>query len=78
MDGKEFGEGEAKTKLVISRFVTKSERKKIKVPYNNLFVKQFPTPDFSDEDLKVLLLNLKLNFVFRSCSNPSEKSIAPW
>jgi hypothetical protein len=39
----------------VTHYAGKEERKKIKPPFNNLFVKAFPNPDFSDEDLKVIL-----------------------
>ena len=68
MDGKEFENG---TKLSVIPYLPKNERpKKGPVPFNNLFVKNFPREDFAEEDLVV-----KFSFYyFRNSLNLMEKS----
>ena len=50
----------------VQRYLRSERGSKLKM-YNNIFVKQFPRPDFSDEDLKVsssiLLILLIVSFL---------------
>lgn len=52
MDGKEIDGG--KIVLRVSKYLTQVERPTAKNTYNNLFVKNLPSPSFSEDDLKSL------------------------
>jgi RNA recognition motif-containing protein len=52
MDGKQVSHGQESFQIGVKVFITKAERQPLSEQFNNLFVKNFPKSEFSENDLR--------------------------